>query len=93
MNSEGYNSDGPAKGGVGSRGWDDTITPADSITEIIQSSPYDRRAGKARALTNLLIGPAAASLAGAGMSQSWERLEQRSYGLLPASYVASGTLP
>ena len=54
MNSEGYNSDGPAKGGVGSKGWDDTITPADSITEIIQSSPYDRRAGEAQELTELL---------------------------------------
>ncbi|CAL5218474.1 g159 [Coccomyxa viridis] len=45
INSEGYNADSSIKGGVGSSHSDDTITPADGITPIIQSSRYDRRAG------------------------------------------------
>ena len=46
LNSDGYNAEsGSADVGIGSSGSDDTITPADSITDIIQSSPYDRHAG------------------------------------------------
>ena len=45
LNSAGYNEN-PAGGGVGSTGGDDTITPSDSITDIVQSSPYDRHAGE-----------------------------------------------
>ena len=42
-NSEGYNANG--SGGVGSSGLADTITPSDSITDVIKSSSYDRHAG------------------------------------------------
>lgn len=46
MNSQGYNGDASSGAGVGSSSGIDTITPADSITDIIQSSPYDKRAGE-----------------------------------------------
>ena len=46
LNSDGYNAEsGSSNVGIGSSGSDDTITPADSITDVIQSSPYDRHAG------------------------------------------------